>query len=75
MRREIERDLDLKNLVNERYIVRPHSVAIEHLRIVLNRYVELVAKGRQVKRFEEMHVNDLLGASVYDGEDVAYRGV
>jgi hypothetical protein len=39
---------------------------------MLNRYVELVAKGLKIERFEEVYVNDLFGGSIYDGEDVAY---
>jgi hypothetical protein len=39
---------------------------------MLNRHVELVAKGLKIERFEEVYVNDLFGGSIYDGEDVAY---
>ena len=73
VRGEIERNLDLKNLVHKSHIIGPHRVSVEHLRIVLNRNVKLVAKGLQVEGFEKVSVNDLLGGSVNDGEHVAYR--
>ncbi len=60
MRSKVERQLNLHNAVQKRHIIRPHRIAIEHLRVVLNGYIELMAEGDQVKGLKLMHIDDLL---------------
>jgi hypothetical protein len=75
MCRKIKGDLNLKNLVDEREIIGPYGVAVEHLRIVLHRHVELEAKGLEVERLKKVYIDHLLSDSINDGENVADRGI